>query len=51
MVVKALAEDTEPLCRFAPPQFFAPKKTLRVFPHRAQKNVSYRRNIRRHFYG
>ena len=33
-----------PLWRFAPPHFFAPVKTLRVFPYRAQKNVSYQRN-------
>jgi len=34
-----------PLWHFAPPHFFAPVKTLRVFPHRAQKNVTYRRNV------
>jgi len=33
---------------FAPPHFFAPVKTLRVFPYRAQKNVTYRRNVMRH---
>ena len=27
---------------FAPPHFFTPVKILRIFPHRAQKNFSYR---------
>ena len=37
-----------PLCVFSPPHFFAPVKMLRIFPHRAQKNVIYSRNVRRH---
>jgi len=32
------------LCVFSPPYFFAPVKMLRIFPYRAQKTVSYRRN-------
>jgi len=36
-----------PLWCFAPPHFFAPVKMLRIFPYRAQKNVSYRRNVMR----
>jgi len=32
-----------PLHGFAPPHFFAPVKMLRIFPYRAQKNVSYSR--------
>jgi len=39
-----------PLCCFAPPHFFAPVKMLRIFPYRAQKNVSYSRNVRRKFF-
>jgi hypothetical protein len=39
-----------PLWHFAPPHFFAPVKTLRVFPYRAQKNVVYRRNVKRKFW-
>jgi len=39
-----------PLCCFAPPHFFAPEKTLRVFPYRAQKNVSYRQNVKCKFF-
>jgi len=31
------------------PQFFAPEKTLRVSPYRAQKTVVYRRNVMRQF--
>jgi hypothetical protein len=38
-----------PLWCIAPPHFFAPVKMLRIFPHRAQKNVSYRRNVMRKF--
>jgi len=26
---------------FVPPHFFVPVKMLRIFPHRAQKNVVY----------
>jgi len=29
------------LCGFLHPHFFVPVKMLRIFPHRAQKNVSY----------
>ena len=36
-----------PLCVFSPPHFFAPVKMLRIFLYRAQKNVSYRRNVMR----
>jgi hypothetical protein len=36
-----------PLWHFAPPHFFAPVKMLRIFPYRAQKNVTYRRNVKR----
>jgi len=36
------------LWRIAPPHFFAPVKTLRVFPYLAQKNVTYRRNVTGH---
>jgi hypothetical protein len=36
-----------PLWCFVPPHFFAPVKMLRIFPYRAQKNVSYSRNARR----
>jgi hypothetical protein len=34
-----------PLWCFSPPHFFAPVKMLRIFPHRAQKNVSYSQNV------
>ena len=34
-----------PLCVFSTPHFFAPVKMLRIFPHRAQKNVIYSRNV------
>jgi len=34
-----------PLCCFVPPHFFAPVKMLRIFPYRAQKNVSYRQTL------
>jgi hypothetical protein len=34
-----------PLCGFAPAHFFAPVKMLRIFPYRAQKNVSYSRDV------
>ena len=37
-----------PLHVFVPPHFFAPVKMLRIFPHRAQKNVIYSRNVVRH---
>jgi hypothetical protein len=37
-----------PLWCFAPPQFFAPVKMLRIFPYRAQKTVAYSRNVVRH---
>jgi len=30
-----------PFPRLTTPQFFAPVKILRIFPYRAQKNVSY----------
>jgi len=32
-----------PFPRLTPPHFFAPVKMLRIFPYRAQKNVSYNR--------
>jgi hypothetical protein len=38
-----------PFCGFFPPHFFVPVKMLRIFPHRAQKNVAYSRNVKRHF--
>jgi len=34
----------------SPPHFFAPEKMLRIFSYRAQKNVVYRRNVRRHYF-
>jgi hypothetical protein len=34
-----------PLWCFAPAHFFAPVKMLRIFPHRAQKNVAYNRAL------
>ena len=40
-----------PLHDFSTPHFFAPVKMLRIFPYRAQKNVSYRRNDKGHNYG
>jgi len=39
-----------PLWCFAPAHFFAPVKMLRIFPHRAQKNVSYSLNVTQHFF-
>jgi hypothetical protein len=39
-----------PLWHFAPPHFFAPVKMLRIFSYRAQKNVTYRRNVKRKFF-
>ena len=39
----------KPFVGFALPHFFAPEKMLRIFPYRAQKNVVYRRNVKRKF--
>jgi hypothetical protein len=39
-----------PFVVFFSATFFAPVKMLRIFPYRAQKNVSYSQNVKQHFF-